>query len=91
MRQAEVYPSKSSKSLKQTQLVLGRIQYVPHVPIVSQLCFYKLVIYKPLEIFKLLNHIKLKETMFTLPFITNSSMLGEKRIVSFLHHNALYK
>lgn len=68
MRQAEVYTSKSSKSLKQSQLVLGRIQYVPNVPIVSQLCFYKLVIYKPLENVKLLNHIKLKETMFTLPF-----------------------
>lgn len=68
MRQAEVYPSKSSKSLKQTQLVLGRIQYVPNVPTVSHLCFSKLVIYKPLENVKLLIHIKLKETMFTLPF-----------------------
>lgn len=68
MRQAEVYPSKSTTSIKQIQLVLGRIQYVPNVPIVSQFCFYKLVIYKPLENVKLLNHIKLKETMFTLPF-----------------------
>lgn len=68
MIQAEVYHSNSSKWLKQIQLVLGRTQYVPNIPMVSQFCFYELVIYKPLKTVKLLNHIKLKETKLTSPF-----------------------